>query len=757
MASASEEPESGIKKNKRGIWLIGGTLDKLSGCKLPSNKQVLGRFFELHSKEKKTINMSATTTARELVQFWQMARIPLRQEFHIINKIKELHARWQGLKKNASRKTETQQKQQQLFVEILDDLFDVAHADALSIIKIAEDREFLEAQREKGRRGSLGSVDTKLAKQEERQRQRLERQRVLKQKETKRQSIEGVVIDAETVKIDNPGASDESDSQSDTADHDCVAYVATPPLKRSRPSVIVVPAVAAAFDRTKVSNRNAAHILAATAQTLGHDPAKLVINRESIRRARRKHRENIAKEIRASFSPDVPLTVHWDGKMLPALTSKETVDRLAVLVSGEGTMKLLGVPALPNGTGEAQASSVFNLIEEWGLAGRIRSMSFDTTSSNTGLQAGACVLLERKLGRILLSLACRHHIHELIVAKVFDAVMAASSGPTIKLFERFAKYWGEIDKDHYESGMMDKLIAAQLEPVRDHLVSFIQDQLNNFHARDDYKELLQLALLFLGVPQVDGHRIIAPGACHRARWMAKLIYCLKIYLFRSQFDLTAFELKGLREFNVFVLQVYIKAWYTCQSPVSAPRNDLELLKQLIAYKSENGTVAAAAIKSFCHHLWYLSETLVGLAFFDSAVSDDIKVAMVEALERPGCDEPPKRIEVEVKAVPLRQLPDFVTSNTVKLFIVLDIHTDFLQQHPSTWETNVSFQVARRRILSLKVVNDAAERGVALVQSFNAILTNQEEQKQYLLQLVEKHRKDFPDSNKQTIVQGLEKQ
>jgi len=55
-----------------------------------------------------------------------------------------------------------------------------------------------------------------------------------------------------------------------------------------------------------------------------------------------KHLEIAASEIQASFDPNCPLTVHWDGKMLPALTSKDLVDRLAVLVSGDGTMKLLG-------------------------------------------------------------------------------------------------------------------------------------------------------------------------------------------------------------------------------------------------------------------------------------------------------------------------------------------------------------------------------------------------------------------------------
>jgi hypothetical protein len=65
---------------------------------------------------------------------------------------------------------------------------------------------------------------------------------------------------------------------------------------------------------------------------------------------RRTHWQNIAKEIRQDFQPKVALTVHWDGKILAELMSKESVDRLVVLVSGEGIMKLLGVPKLTRGT-----------------------------------------------------------------------------------------------------------------------------------------------------------------------------------------------------------------------------------------------------------------------------------------------------------------------------------------------------------------------------------------------------------------------
>lgn len=49
---------------------------------------------------------------------------------------------------------------------------------------------------------------------------------------------------------------------------------------------------------------------------------------------RRTHRENIAKEIGKDFRSEVPITVYWDGKTLPELMSKESVDNLAVLVSG---------------------------------------------------------------------------------------------------------------------------------------------------------------------------------------------------------------------------------------------------------------------------------------------------------------------------------------------------------------------------------------------------------------------------------------
>ena len=44
---------------------------------------------------------------------------------------------------------------------------------------------------------------------------------------------------------------------------------------------------------------------------------------------------------------------------------------------------------------------------------------------------------------------------------------------------------------------------------------------------------------------------------------------------------------------------------------------------------------------------------------------------------------------------------------------------------------------------MRVVNDTAERGVKLFEEYNSLLTNDEEEKQFILQVVEANRKAAP--------------
>ena len=48
--------------------------------------------------------------------------------------------------------------------------------------------------------------------------------------------------------------------------------------------------------------------------------------------------------------------------------------------------------------------------------------------------------------------------------------------------------------------------------------------------------------------------------------------------------------------------------------------NLGLIKLLVDYNKDNPALSKVASYKFAKHLWYLSEELVGLAFFDPAVS-----------------------------------------------------------------------------------------------------------------------------------------
>lgn len=125
------------------------------------------------------------------------------------------------------------------------------------------------------------------------------------------------------------------------------------------------------------------------------------------------------------------------------------------------------------------------------------------------------------------------------------------------------------------------------------------------------------------------------------RWMAKIICCLKIYLFRNEREVDPEILQALRDFILFIVIVYLKYWYMCPSSTSAPKYDLNLIQ----IKWINERIADAALSSFKNHLWYISEILIALAFFDSKFDISTKEKMVKNLARPGSKFPLNRIKI----------------------------------------------------------------------------------------------------------------
>jgi len=216
--------------------------------------------------------------------------------------------------------------------------------------------------------------------------------------------------------------------------------------------------------------------------------------------------------------------------------------------------------------------------------------------------------------------------------------------------------------------------------------------------------------------------------------------------------MTKREEKGIADVCLFTVMLYVKAWFQAPHAPSASLTDLQLLKDIITYRQNNAAVAEVALKKISGYLWYLSEELVAFAFFDDRVSVDTKRLMVTAVHKTGPENPPKRAVLEPALISSKQLEDFVTENTKRFFDNFGIPADFLERDVDTWPTDEAYMTAKATASNCHVVNDIAERGVALMDEFNKLHTNDKQQKQYLMLVVKEYRQRYLNRNKTTLMQ-----
>lgn len=644
------------------------------------------------------------------------------------------------------------------------------------MIKIEEDRQFLQDQREI-RKMVMTTVDKRLTQKQERS---LKRELEEENRRLKSQLSEPVqstskkspsVCESLLELVDSSQTSSSEDeeytpisisskkkvkySKATEAEAD-VEH--SGPVKTTTKKRLFTSQVTSALDRNKVSDREALRLMVPIAAALGENPSALSISRTTIQRARKKGREDFAKHIKETFKPEFPLLVHWDGKILPEIIGSEKIDRLPIVVSGGGQEKLLAVPKLASGTGENSAKAIFTTLQEWNIVDKVQGMCFDTTSVNSGQSKGACALLEEMFGRELLWFPCRHHIMEIILSKVFSLCLGPSSAPDIQLFKRFKTNWNGIERDNFQGLTTD----PEAECFKNDTVEYLL-QVHKWQTqpRDDYKELIELTLAILGTPPPKMHWR-APGPVHHARWMAKLIYAMKIYLFRHQkdaFSLTPREEAQLKRFVTFGALLYTNAWIKAPLALEAPLNDLKLWLDLKKYEVIDEDISKAALKVLERHLWYISEEVVALAIFCDKVTSAEKKDMVKKMKSVPASTRmvrgnPDLVRQMAEADP--KLSRFVSSRTKGFFQKLSIKTSFLDLEPDTWKENADFTDGLAKVKNLLVVNDAAERCVKMFEDFNKILTKSEEDKQFLLQVIEANRKAIPtQTTKLTAVGGLD--
>ena len=353
----------------------------------------------------------------------------------------KLFETWKRLNMDRHKTSSNAMEKRKEFKDDAAKLFDVAKKDAVEEIQKdrlrseddkKEDVKFLMDQRS-NREMKMSGKDKKYSERVDRKVDRESRAKAMAESESSLQTTRSVRSTQEIGQKDNVNhdTDEEFGEDEDDDDDDFICPEGPSKKKKKKSSIVVeIPANIAELTaenalRRGISATAHASLIANVVNVAGGDVSELSISTSPMRRAGRKAVKEKASSIRERFAElndKKTKVVHFDGKNVEELTNNvvKKNERMAVLVSSPDleSPQLLGVPAIPTGSGADQQATLTELIESWGIKEQLVGMGFDTTASNTGSWSGACVLFEKSLGHAILWLACRRHINELHIKHV---------------------------------------------------------------------------------------------------------------------------------------------------------------------------------------------------------------------------------------------------------------------------------------------------------------------------------------------------
>ena len=181
---------------------------------------------------------------------------------------------------------------------------------------------------------------------------------------------------------------------------------------------------------------------------------------------------------------------------------------------------------------------------------------------------------------------------------------------------------------------------------------------------------------------------------------------------RLTFDIWSLYLI-LSIFCIFTVLLYVRAWIQVLLAAHSPMQDLELLKASTNYLYK--TITEATVSKLLLHLWYLSEQFVGFALFDPSVSLATKKSIAVAiLNKENNKTEIKRPHIKAQFVLTLSLQDFCSKRSASCFTKMGLPCSFLSHESETWNSNAEYQKTFSVQKKFEVVNDNAERGIALI-------------------------------------------
>lgn len=349
-------------------------------------------------------------------------------------------------------------------------------------------------------------------------------------------------------------------------------------------------------------------------------------------------------------------------------------------------------------------------------------------------------------------MACRHHIYERVLYAAFEEIVGPSTGPEVTLFSKLQEVWDDLNLQNIT--LPD--IPSHLSGAVGDLQEFIKFQLSDVKKlpRSDYKELLELANIYLGgaIERKKNYTysLHRPGAMSNARWMAKAIYIIKMALLLPQLKNVHWrQKKRIQKMALYVVFCHLKPWFTAPLVQSAASNDLAMYRSFIDFIKVDKKAAEACCKKLNRHTWYLTEDLIPLSLFNEKIHLETRTELANEIHNHKSDA---NLPIHKPNLPTIQatseLVDFVGPRSKILFELLKVPMDFLGE--TDWNLTPEYTAVRKGIRNLSATNDSAERSISLMTHFNAKITRDEESFQDLLQVVEHHRKKYSFKTKKGL-------
>lgn len=785
-------PRTSIHKTRQSgsIFGLGNAITEadsnITGIRLPTCRQVL-RCMMYHVQDGIQISRTKYEAAKivhaKVLIFYQKAHIPMISDIKCCQKIIQLLEDSRRVREIpcTRRSTPGALEKVRKMDEALAQTFQLWPLNADKLIKDKDDIAFLHSMKT-DRSATFGPCDYVLAAKVQRRLARKQAELERLQRSKSNVSVDVLEFDADQSSRNSLSTTDDEESEDDIG----INSTKTPSRNHHQTckgtpafiphDILTHPKLVALATRMNMSPAQQAAYTEALISEAGGDTSKVSTSYATADRSRRAVGRTLAGQYKESWNVPKLASLHWDSKLMPALTNANIQEeRLTVVVGNAHILKLLGVPSYLPGTdrksGDIIADLTVDLLKTWNCMDSIVNMTFDTTASNTGHVSAACVTIQKRLDRALLWSACRHHVGEVILSHVFtDLKIEASKSPDVTLFAKYRKNYDLLPQcsQGVQLAKFDPTPFSSAQSLidnwKDNVLQVAKSEL--LLRRDDYLEFVQLCTVFLGeLSNTEQITFLRPGAMHKARWMAKLLYCIKICLFELQIQqlpkgtiTTPHQVTRVRDFVNFVTLVYSNWWMTCTSAVDAPWNDLQLFRSLLQYEAINPSISKSAIKAFERHFWYLHAEMVPLALFSNKVPNEAKRTLADRLltlkpdteqhtpldrQGTGFGKPDfKFIAITLST----SLADLAGRDSWFLFSVLKLNPDFLVEDVAEWPMSNAYQESTTNIEALNVTNDCAERGVKLSSDYLASARG-EEHYQNVLQVVEQDREQQPNLRK----------